>query len=61
MKHSPQRDRSWGKFLGKRGAQRVLEEAEAARSNRERIAHWRVKYANIPIEQTLCKKPRGVM
>ena len=50
---SPSRDRAFGRFLGKRGAQRVLEEAEAARSNRERIAHWRNRYCNIPLEHTL--------
>lgn len=52
MNHT-KRDQAWGRFLGKRGAQRVLTEAEEARPNRERIAAWRNKYANIPIENTI--------
>jgi hypothetical protein len=50
------RDRAFGRFFAKRGASRVLKEAEECRPNRERIAHWRIQYANIPIEQTIAPK-----
>ena len=53
MNHSPQRDAAWGKFFRRKGASRVLSEAEECKPNRERVAHWRNRYASIPIELTL--------
>lgn len=53
MNHSPQRDAAWGKFYRRKGAVRVLAEAEECRPNRERVAHWRNRYCSIPIEHTL--------
>ena len=53
MNNSPQRDRAFGRYFGKKGASRVFEEAEQCRPNRERVAHWRNRYASIPIELTL--------
>ena len=53
MNHSPRRDQAWGRFFGKKGAGRVLSEAEECKPNRERVAHWRNRYASIPLEMTL--------
>lgn len=53
MNHSPQRDAAWGRYFRRKGAFRVLVEAEECRPNRERVAHWRNRYANVPIEHTL--------
>jgi hypothetical protein len=50
---TPIRERAFGRFLAKRGTQRVLEEAEKAPTNRERIARWRNLYSTIPLEHTL--------
>ena len=57
MNHSPQRDRAWGRYFGRKGAGRVLTEAEECRPNRERVAHWRNRYSSIPLELTLRSRP----
>lgn len=53
IRHSAKRDEAFGRYFAKRGASRVLTEAELAPPNRERVARWRIHYANIPIEQTI--------
>lgn len=53
MTNHTKRDRAFGRYFAKRGAQRVLTEAEEARPNRERVARWRNLYSNIPVEQTI--------
>lgn len=58
---NPQRDRAFGRFYARKGAARVLHEAERAPPNRERLAAWRNKYVNVPLEQQITpihrKKP----
>jgi len=57
VNHSPQRDKAFGRFYGRKGAARVLAEAEECKPNRERVAHWRNRYATVPIEHTLRSRP----
>lgn len=52
------RDRAFGRYYAKRGASRVLREAEEAKPNRERIAHWRNRMMTVPLEHTLPQRMR---
>lgn len=56
--NASRRDTAWGRFFLKRGAVRVLREAEDAKPNGERIAHWRIRMIGVPIEHTLPKRMR---
>ena len=53
MNASPLRDKRVGRRLALTGGARILQEAERAPTNSERIARWRIVTARLPFEATV--------